>query len=115
MILDIWPPYASYLAFEFATSKVDGNRYVRAVYNDAELKMLDSSQTWLPYESFVSRLKNLSISDEEYAASATYAENSESLQSDPNIQATMKLYQKEIQETTSTGSAPPTRVEQQVK
>ncbi len=36
---DAFPPYASYLCLEICRHALDGQRYVRAVYNDALLSL----------------------------------------------------------------------------
>lgn len=64
--LDIWPPYASYLALEVATCKGTGRQVVRAVYNDQPVNMLHSESAWLPIEQFTARLRSLSISKDDY-------------------------------------------------
>ena len=68
---DVWPPYASSLALEIATSSSSGEKLVRAVYNDQEVEMksVDASGgkgRWCRYAALLDRLKEMSISEGDY-------------------------------------------------
>jgi hypothetical protein len=68
---DVWPPYASSLALEIATSSSSGERLVRAIYNDQEVEMkaVDASGgkgRWCRYGALLDRLKEMSISEDDY-------------------------------------------------
>lgn len=92
---DIWPPYASYLCFEIATHKTSKKRFVRALYNDQEVSMLNSGNIWLPLDDFFNRLSDLSISAEEYERAAI----GRGEEDDESLAKAVKAYQQEIQAT----------------
>ena len=62
-----WPPYASHLELEVARD-ADGQLYVRAIYNNSERVMLGCTGVWCPFFRFQRALKQVSLSDEAYAA-----------------------------------------------
>ncbi len=73
-----WPPYASYLVLEVARSKSNGERFVRAIYND-EVRPLFSADDFIPWEGengFLQCLEKIVITEEAYRGAC--AEPSES-------------------------------------
>lgn len=67
---DKWPPYASYLSLEIVESKKSGEKFVRALYNDEPIAILGESNSsqdpWCSLDSFINRLREMSIGSEEY-------------------------------------------------
>ena len=63
----IWPPYASYVSLEFARSVHSKQLFVRAIYNDCEMKLLGSNSYWCPYDRVRERISKLAITEIEYS------------------------------------------------
>lgn len=64
-----WPPYASYLTIEIAESTTTaGELFVRAIYNDQEMRISSCDSMWCPYAVFQQRLARFALTPEEYVA-----------------------------------------------
>jgi hypothetical protein len=97
--LDMWPPYASYLALEIARAE-DGERYVRSVFNDEERKLFQE-HVWCPYDLFIQRLQQSSISAATYHDECSNPKRDllERELSEEEIDESRKEMQEEIQAT----------------
>ena len=63
---DIWPPYASYLAFEMANLEgQDDKLFICVKYNESYVDVFGCTG-WCPYERFVKRFGAFAINSEEY-------------------------------------------------
>ena len=61
-----WPPYASYVTLEFVKSKINNKKYVRAIFNDQEMKIFNQEHIYCPIDLFYERFNKLSLTQEEY-------------------------------------------------
>ena len=123
---NVWPPYASYLAVEIATSKVTGRKFVRAVFNDEVKKMdLDLTSTkefanaevptnadevqaevvrmgalaWSTMENFNNRLRSLSMTEIEYDYACERTPNFDEGGEGSSVDAAIRAMELEIRAT----------------
>lgn len=103
-VVDLWPPYASYLSLEIVRAD-DGKRYVRSIFNDEEQKLFQE-YIWCPYDVFIQRLKQSSISAAEYREECSNPQKDllERELSKQEIDESRKEMQEEIQATLGSSS-----------
>lgn len=97
---DIWPPYASYLTLETVQSKTTQKYFIRATYNDKDMVIPGSPQgsVFCPLDVVLARLKELTITWEEYLQECGVPETSD-LTSSRTSPTVSKEMEEEIQST----------------
>ena len=70
----LWPPYASHFEIEIARNSDDDQLYVRALFNNEEMKIHGCKDVWCPYYKVKRRLDDIIITSELYHMECNEAE-----------------------------------------